>query len=73
MTFNLQGVVYLGGEHFVSRIINANGVIWFHDGITTHSSCICKGHIDQLPDDECLWTLARGGVKTATIAVYTQY
>ncbi len=31
----LQGIVYFGGAHFVSRIIDTNYDVWYNDGITT--------------------------------------
>jgi hypothetical protein len=38
--YNLRGVIYFSCEHFTSRIITNNGMIWFHDGIFTGSRLI---------------------------------
>ena len=73
ITFHLRGVIYLGSEHFVSRVISDEGIIWFHDGITTRSTCIREGQLDRLPDDEWLRSCARGGgQKKATVVVYAR-
>ncbi|KAF9459969.1 hypothetical protein BDZ94DRAFT_1170650, partial [Collybia nuda] len=39
------GIIYFSNEHFTCRIIQADGTIWFHDGITTgplliHYGCL---------------------------------
>ncbi|KAJ7705904.1 hypothetical protein B0H16DRAFT_1345954 [Mycena metata] len=39
-TLNLRGIVYGGEGHFTCRIVRPNGETWFHDGITTGSSCV---------------------------------
>jgi len=59
----LQGVVYFGLYHFTYWIIDSNGTVWFHDGMTTGEACvnegilqdytnremeICRGHRQQL-------------------------
>jgi hypothetical protein len=36
--YKLRGVIYFSGEHFTSRIITKNGMVWFHDGIFTGST-----------------------------------
>lgn len=36
----LSGLIYGNGTHFTSRIIDKSGVVWYHDGIETRSSCI---------------------------------
>ncbi|KAJ7855105.1 hypothetical protein B0H13DRAFT_1903285 [Mycena leptocephala] len=33
--YALRGVIYSGCNHFTSGIIKENGVIWYHDGIST--------------------------------------
>jgi len=30
--FQLKGIVYYGGFHFTSRIIDQNNAVWYHDG-----------------------------------------
>jgi DNA-directed RNA polymerase subunit M/transcription elongation factor TFIIS len=36
---HLRGIVYHGENHFTSRVISPEGKIWYHDGITTGSTC----------------------------------
>jgi len=38
--YNLRGIIYFSGEHFTSRVITRNGMVWFHDGIFTGRSLI---------------------------------
>ncbi len=33
--YKLKGIIYFGGAHFTSRIINQSGEVWYHDGIAT--------------------------------------
>ena len=42
----LRGIVYHGNNHFTSRIITANGKIWYHDGITTGNICMNEGQLN---------------------------
>ena len=47
---HLRGIVYHGENHFTSRIISPNGNIWFHDGISTGSTCEIDGHLKTTTD-----------------------
>ncbi|KIM40837.1 hypothetical protein M413DRAFT_72469 [Hebeloma cylindrosporum] len=38
-TYKLRGLIYYEDFHFVSRIVDNSGQVWFHDGITTKSYC----------------------------------
>lgn len=38
-TYHPRGVIYSGQGHFVCRIVDNQRDIWFHDGMTTRSSC----------------------------------
>lgn len=42
-SYRLIGLIYHGGNHFTSRIIEPDGKIWYHDGITTGRNCEEKG------------------------------
>ncbi|KAJ7878726.1 hypothetical protein B0H13DRAFT_1631019, partial [Mycena leptocephala] len=33
------GIMYGGQNHFTCRFVDRQGEIWFHDGITTGSTC----------------------------------
>ncbi|KDR66409.1 hypothetical protein GALMADRAFT_1359834, partial [Galerina marginata CBS 339.88] len=53
-TLTLCGIIYGGGAHFVSRIIDRSGTVWFHDGISTGSRCRKEQTVDLLSDLEWL-------------------
>ena len=73
VTFNLRGIVYGDGHHFVSRIVSKNGDIWFHDGIATRSSCVRESHLDFLPDDDWLKTTSQGySNRKAILVIYAR-
>ena len=57
--YKLRGVVYFSGEHFTSRVITGNGMVWFHDGLFT----------DRLLVYESQYTTSIP-VENATLAVY---
>jgi len=42
---SLRGVIYHGNNHFCSRIISADGTIWYNDGIATGNNSIEDGHL----------------------------
>ena len=54
ITFNLRGLIYWGNFHFVSRIVDKSGQVWFHDGITTGASCEWERTIDLSSDTRWL-------------------
>ncbi|KAH9960591.1 hypothetical protein BGW80DRAFT_1182264 [Lactifluus volemus] len=33
--YNLRGVIYFSCDHFTARVVNCNGMVWFHDGLFT--------------------------------------
>ncbi|KAI0670728.1 hypothetical protein C8Q78DRAFT_975839 [Trametes maxima] len=47
-TWRLCSVIYLGEAHFTCRFIERNGNAWYHDGISTGSSCVLDGTIDTI-------------------------
>jgi hypothetical protein len=70
--FKLAGVIYGGQSHFVCRIIDALGTIWYHDGMVTGSACQKESTLtDSEYDPYWLCTSNRNGlVKHALYAVY---
>ena len=38
-SYELFGIIYLGGGHFTARFIMNDGSVWYHDGQTTGSRC----------------------------------
>ncbi len=69
--YNLRGIVYGDGNHFVSHLITDDGKIWYHDGITTRSHCLPEGQLEDIPDSEWLRTSSQGySQRRAILAVY---
>ena len=63
----LCGIIYGDGFHFVSRVIDASGTVWYHDGITTRSQCRREQTLNLLSD--CTWLMTSEG-KTMTYNIY---
>ncbi|KAJ7086964.1 hypothetical protein C8R44DRAFT_539248, partial [Mycena epipterygia] len=42
----LRGIIYHGRAHFTSRFIDATGMVWFNDGITTGRICTMEQQFD---------------------------
>ena len=41
--YQLCGVIYFGGQHFVARLVEQDTTVWYHDGIMTGRSMIYEG------------------------------
>jgi hypothetical protein len=67
IVYKLRGLIYWGNFHFVSRIVDKSGQVWFHDGISTRSSCEWERTIDLVSDT--LW-LMKAGSKKLCCCVY---
>jgi hypothetical protein len=63
----LRGIIYHGGYHFTSRIISTNHQVWYHDGITTGSSCTKDGTLANMSDK-----LQKCREKNLILAIYAQ-
>jgi hypothetical protein len=51
---DVRGLIYHGDFHFTSRIIGTDGIVWYHDGMTTGSSCENEGDFDKLSSKNLL-------------------
>jgi hypothetical protein len=47
VVLDVRGSIYHGDFHFTSHIIGTNGIVWYHDGMTTGSNCENKGDFDK--------------------------
>src|ERR1700683_2627242 len=47
VVLDVRGLIYHGDFHFTSRIIGTDGIVWYHDGMTTGSSCENEGDFDK--------------------------
>ena len=65
--YRLRGLIYWGHFHFVSRIIDKSGQVWFHNGMTTGSACQWEGIIDLSSDIE--W-MRKASSKTLCYCIY---
>ena len=71
--FQLRGIIYGDGNHFVARLFISCGKIWFHDGMTTQSKCTFEGNLDQIPDNDWLMTSSKGySCRKAILAIYAR-
>jgi len=61
----LRGIIYFGADHFTSRIITDQTLIWYHDGMETAANVEYEGTIGNIQD----LNTCRG--KTAIAAIYT--
>ena len=48
VVLHVRGLIYHGDFHFTSCIIGTDGIVWYHDGLTTGGSCESKGDFDKL-------------------------
>jgi len=48
VVLNVRGLIYHGDFHFTSRIIGTDGIVWYHDGMTTGDSCENEGDLEKL-------------------------
>ncbi|KAJ7016600.1 hypothetical protein C8F04DRAFT_981158 [Mycena alexandri] len=67
IVMKLRGIIYGGQNHFTCRYVQQDGTVWFHDGITTGSSCLRENKLQDLKDRLCLH---RCGAKLAVAAIY---
>src|ERR1700728_2169517 len=68
VVLDVRGLIYHGDFHFTSCIIGTNGIVWYHDGITTGSSCESEGDFDKLSSRNLL--KCKG--KKLILVVYTR-
>jgi hypothetical protein len=43
--YALRSVIYIGNNHFTTRIVKENGDIWYHDSIKTGATSISDGNM----------------------------
>ena len=64
----LCGLIYGGHQHFTSRFIDNTGTVWYHDGMTTGSSCTQERTVTILDDTSWLQKTNEG--KTLISCIY---
>ncbi|KDQ50646.1 hypothetical protein JAAARDRAFT_104478, partial [Jaapia argillacea MUCL 33604] len=65
---SLRGIIYFGNFHYNARIVQANGDIWFNNGIVTGENSIYEGHISTFNRND----LNQKNSKYATALIYTR-
>ena len=66
--YKLKGAIYFGNNHFTCRLIDNNGMIWFHDGITTGNTCQKVMRLTDVPTSQ--WWSTCGSDKTLSYVIY---
>ena len=54
VVLDVRGLIYHGDFHFTSRIIGTDGIVWYHDGMTTGSNCENDGDFDKFSSNDLL-------------------
>jgi len=54
VVLDVRGLIYHGDFHFTSCIIGTDGMVWYHDGMTTGSSCENEGDFDKFSSRKLL-------------------
>jgi hypothetical protein len=44
----VRRLIYHGDFHFTSHIVGTDGIVWYHDGMTTGSSCENEGDFNKI-------------------------
>ncbi|KAJ7270164.1 hypothetical protein B0H12DRAFT_1008958 [Mycena haematopus] len=68
-TLKLRGIIYGGQLHFTCRLIDDEGNMWFHDGISTRQNCLPEINIQAVQDK---LSLHRCGEKKAVAVIYAR-
>ena len=56
--YKLHGLLYFGNFHFTSRLISAEGDVWYHDGMNMEEECRSQGHRELMKDED--WQTCEG-------------
>ena len=54
VVLDVRGLIYHGDFHFTSCIVGTDGTVWYHDGMTTGSSCENEGDFDKFSSKKLL-------------------
>ena len=48
VVLDVKRLIYHGDFHFTSRIVENDGIAWYHNGMTTGSSCESEGDFEKM-------------------------
>ena len=51
--YQLPGVIYFGGQHFVACLIEQDTTVWYHDGMVTGQNMIYEGQLESVDLKHC--------------------
>ena len=51
--YQLCGVIYFGGQHFVACLVEQDTRVWYHDGIITGRNMIYEGQLESIDLKHC--------------------
>ena len=68
VVLKVRGLIYHGVFHFTSHIIGTDNIVWYHDGMTTGSTCKNEGDFDNFSNREIM--NSKG--KVLTMVVYAR-
>ena len=54
VVLDVRGLIYQGDFHFTSCIIGTDGIVWYHDSMTTGSNCENDGDFDKFSSNNML-------------------
>ena len=69
VVLRVRGLLYHGDFHFTSRIIGADGTVWYHDGMTTGGTCENEGDFDKFSTKKVM----KSKGKYLTMVVYARF
>ncbi|KAI0713347.1 hypothetical protein C8Q76DRAFT_621326 [Earliella scabrosa] len=67
--YRLAGIVYYHNLHFVCRVIDKGGQVWFHDGVVNGESAIYEDNVINMP----MKKLQRKGEYIMSILIYSKF
>jgi hypothetical protein len=68
IVLKVRGLIYHGDFHFTSRIVGTDGIVWYHDGMTTGSTCKNEGGFDEFSNKDIM----NSEGKVLTMVVYAR-
>jgi len=66
--YKLRGIAYYGASHFTARVIQDNGMVWYHDGLQTGTNLVYEGTLNNLLDNN----LSACEGREVSVAIYAK-
>jgi hypothetical protein len=68
IVLKVRGLIYHGDFHFTSHIIRTDEIVWYHDGMTTGSTCENEGDFDKFSNKKMM----KSKGKVLTMVIYAR-